>query len=71
MRIWGNIRHWERKTEITLILTTNFLSNNMSYIQMVLWDKVLKNELRKFCARQPLKNLKGYGLLTNAEMHCV
>ena len=26
------------------------------------WDKVFKNGARKICRRQPLKNLKGYGL---------
>ena len=28
-----------------------------------IWDKVFKNEPSKICGRQPLKNLKGYGLL--------
>ena len=28
------------------------------------WDKALKNGPSKICGRQPLKNLKGYGLLT-------
>ena len=27
------------------------------------WDKVFKNGTSKICGRQPLKNLKGYGLL--------
>ena len=27
------------------------------------WDKVLKNGRSKICGRQPLKYLKGYGLL--------
>ena len=27
------------------------------------WDKVFKNGPSKVCGRQPLKNLKGYGLL--------
>ena len=31
----------------------------MKYI----WDKVFKNAPTKICGRQPLKNLKGYGLL--------
>ena len=30
---------------------------------IIIWDKVFKNRLNKFCGRQPLKNLKGYGLL--------
>ena len=29
---------------------------------MVIWDKVFKNEPSKICGRQPLKNVKGYGL---------
>ena len=28
-----------------------------------IWDKVFKNEPSKICGRQPLKNLKGYGVL--------
>ena len=32
----------------------------------VIWDKVFKSELSKLCGRQPLKNLKGYGLLKSA-----
>ena len=28
-----------------------------------LWDKVFKNGPSEICGRQPLKNLKGYGLL--------
>ena len=31
--------------------------------QQYIWDKVFKSELSKFCGRQSLKNLKGYGLL--------
>ena len=27
------------------------------------WDKVFKGGPSKICGRQPLKNLKGYGLL--------
>ena len=27
-----------------------------------IWDKVFKNEPSKICGRQPLQNLKGYGL---------
>ena len=29
------------------------------------WEKVFKNGPSKICERQPLKNLKGYGLLKN------
>ena len=28
-----------------------------------IWDNVFKSGLSKFCERQPLKKLKGYGLL--------
>ena len=31
--------------------------------QRDIWDKVFKNEPSKISQRQPLKNLKGYGLL--------
>ena len=31
------------------------------------WDKVFKNGPSKICGRQPLKNLKGYGLLKQAD----
>ena len=27
-----------------------------------MWDKVFKNKPSKICGRQPLNNLKGYGL---------
>ena len=30
---------------------------------IVIWDKVFKNGPSKIFGRQPLKNLKGYGLL--------
>ena len=35
-----------------------------SYVttQLYKWAKVFKNGLSKICGRQPLKNLKGYGL---------
>ena len=29
-----------------------------------IWDKVFNSGLSNFCGRQPLKNLKGYGLLS-------
>ena len=29
----------------------------------VIWDEVFKSGLSKICGRQPLKSLKGYGLL--------
>ena len=32
-----------------------------------IWVKVFKNGPNKICERQPLKNLKGYGLLTSAK----
>ena len=30
---------------------------------MITWDKAFKSALSKICGRQPLKNVKGYGLL--------
>ena len=29
----------------------------------MIWDRVFKNGSSKICGKQPLKNLKGYGLL--------
>ena len=29
----------------------------------MIWDKLLKSGPSKICGRQPLKHLKGYGLL--------
>ena len=36
-----------------------FLLNNRT---IKIWDKILNNGPSKICGRQPLKNLKGYGL---------
>ena len=36
---------------------------NLIYLILHTWDKALKSGLSKFCGRQPLKNLKEYGLL--------
>ena len=33
------------------------------FLNIIIWDKVFKNGPSKICGRQPLKNLKGYGLL--------
>ena len=35
----------------------------MAYFGYFKWDKVFKDGPSKTCGRQPLKNLKGYGLL--------
>ena len=34
-----------------------------------IWDKVIKSGPSKICGRQPLKNLKEYGLLNNLVFH--
>ena len=41
------------------------LNTPLTYLKCmkVLWDKVFKNGPSKICGRQPLKNLKRYGLL--------
>ena len=49
-------------TEI-LIISIYFGVVLPSYLLKNLWDKVFKNGPSKICGRQPLKNLKGYGLL--------
>ena len=33
-----------------------------NWVRISIWDKVFKNGPSKICGRQPLKNLKGYGL---------
>ena len=43
---------------LTLLMVK--ISNTRTYNK---WDKVFKSGRSKFCGRQPLKNLKGYGLL--------
>ena len=55
--LWG----WRSKVKFTLrslqIVTSLLLTPNN-----FIWVKVLKNGLSKICGRQPLKNLKWYGL---------
>ena len=34
------------------------------WLKIYIWDKVFKNGPSKICGRQPLKNLKEYGLLS-------
>ena len=41
----------------------NSVTRNVEYNKNLIWDKVFKNKQSKICGRQPLKNLKGYGLL--------
>ena len=41
------------------VLVTNALLNEL----WTIWVKVFKNGPSKTCGRQPVKNLKGYGLL--------
>ena len=38
-------------------------SFDINWYLKYMWDKVFKNEPSKICGRQPLKNLKLYGLL--------
>ena len=47
----------------TFLLAYIQVSLSSKYITGKKWDKVLKNGPSKICGRQPLKNLKGYGLL--------
>ena len=35
----------------------------LTHLFFYIWDRVFKNGPNKTCARQPLKNLKGYGLI--------
>ena len=36
-----------------------------------IWDKIFKNGPSKICGGQPLKKLKGYGLLKLCIIHCL
>ena len=42
---------------LTLIISGQWCRNKH------IWNKAFKSGLSKFCGRQALKNLKGYGLL--------
>ena len=42
----------------------NILTFPKTFIQKYIRDKVFKNGLSKVCGRQPLKNLKKYGLVS-------
>ena len=52
-----------------LVIITNELDifQNKSFFITIfsehIWDKLFKNGPSKICGRQPLKNLKGYGVL--------
>ena len=46
---------------LTGLTVTKFWSDFLKV--SLIWDKVFKNGPSKVCGRQPLKNLKGYGLL--------
>ena len=41
----------------------NFWKFLQAFVRRIIWDKVFKNEPSEICGRQPLKNLKWYGLL--------
>ena len=49
------MEHW-----VKMGYLLNYSSVNIN--SMFIWDKVFKNGPSKICGRQPLKNLKGYGL---------
>ena len=64
------IINWEANSEIIdfpsdkLRFCTQQFSSAFTSIGKIIWDKVFKSALSKFCGRQPLKNFKGYGLLS-------
>ena len=41
-------------------------ANTALDILRIIWEKVFKNGPSKICGRQPIKTLKGYGLLKQA-----
>ena len=58
--------------DIACLKLTKAQSNGVKRVQknqrdtrtlpLLIWDKIFKNGLRKICGRQPLKELKGYGV---------
>ena len=49
---------------------TNTIINVVTFYKESKWGKAFKSGLSKFCGRQPLKNLKGYGLLKGLRKVC-
>ena len=41
------------------------IQKHFSHTANVKWDRVFKNGQIKICGRQPLKNMKGFGLQQN------
>ena len=48
------------------VMTNQKIKNISSISGTYKWDKAFKNGPSKICGRQPLKNLKSYGLLKQA-----
>ena len=58
--IWDNVTAYkEGKEKHTFMIRLQ----SCNFGGLLEWDKVFKSGLSKFCGRQTLKNLKGYGLL--------
>ena len=58
---WVSQKFWKKNG------LCDFLLPFASYI----WDNVFKNEPSKICGRQPLKNLKWYGLFKQMFLQCL
>ena len=56
----NHISSFKNKLQMNNTSLTKYVSELTPRLK---WDKVFKSGLKKFCGRQPLKNLKGYGLL--------
>ena len=41
----------------------DYLQSRTFFVVLDIWDKLFKSGPSKICGRQPLENLKGYGLL--------
>ena len=54
---------WQKCLETLRVIKTTASAITSSKILKIIWDKVFKNEPSKICGRQPLKDLKQYGLL--------
>ena len=54
---------WSKTTCVNAVMKTYFKLKDRLQISLLIWHKVFKRRLSKFCGRQQLKNLKRRGLL--------
>ena len=65
--LWTNaimVKPFSAETGNVLYSNFSFEIENL-FLACIMWVKVFQNRLSKICERQPLKNLKWYGLVTS------